>query len=109
MHASVRDGVVEVREDMVLVGEPAEGTDSSEYVEVARAGTFEEHCDAAVFEFGDDLTKCLGSGCVENLELGQAEDDDAYIADRGEFGEEALCCAEEQRTVETVGDDVLVE
>ena len=72
-------------------------------------GRLIEDCDAACFELGDDLAEGLRAGGVEDLEVGQPQDDHLDVADGGELGEEALGGAEEQRAVEAVDEDVVVE
>jgi hypothetical protein len=105
VESRVSEGVVEVIEEMVLVGEAAESADGSEDFEVFGTGAFEEDSYAASFKFGDDVTERLGASGVEHLELWEAQDHHADIGDAGELGEEPLGGTEEQGAVEAVGDD----
>ena len=72
--AGVGDGVGEVVEDVAFVGEAVEDADGVEDPEVFGPDAFEEDGDAAGFEFADDLTERVGSGRVEHLDLGEAQD-----------------------------------
>ena len=64
---------------------------------------------ASRFEFADDLAESLRAGRVENLYSRKAQDHDFHVRHSGEFGQEPLGGPEEQRAVESVDDDVLVE
>ena len=82
--------VVEVVEDVVLVGEAIESTDGTQDPEMLRAWSLEEHRDVTALEFGDDLAERLGAGGVEDLDIGQSQDHDPDVADRRQLGQEPL-------------------
>lgn len=105
----VGDGVVEVGEEVVLGGEAVEGADGAQEAFVFGAWTFEEHGDVPVLEVLDDLAEGLGAGGVEDLQVGEAQDDDLDVCDLGEVGEEALGGTEEQGAVDAVRDDVFAQ
>ncbi len=105
----VSDRVVEVGEDVVLVCEVPEGADGVEDAAVRRAWALEQHGDVTMLELVDDLAQGLGTGGVEDLEIREPEDDHTDVPDRDEFGQEPLRRSEEERSVEPVGDDVVVE
>jgi hypothetical protein len=69
----------------------------------------EQDGDAAVLEVGDQVGEGLGAGAVQHAEGAEPQDDDLDVADLGQLEQEALRGAEEQRAVQAVGDDVLVE
>jgi hypothetical protein len=58
---------------------------------------------------GDDLAEGVSAGGIEDLDIGETKDNDVDVGNGGELGQEPLRGTEEQRSVETVGDDVLVE
>ena len=76
--AGVRDRLVEIVEQMALVGEAVEHADRLEHPEVLGTRALDEHGDAALLELADDLAERLRAGGVEHLELGQAQDDDLH-------------------------------
>ena len=75
----VRDGIVEIVEQVALVREPVEHTDRLEHPEVLGSWTLEEHGDAALLELADDLAERLRAGGVEHLELRESQDDDLHV------------------------------
>src|SRR5258707_382301 len=90
---------------MILVGQMVEGSDGRERSKGIWSRPLDEDRDAPGFELRHDLTKGPRAGCVEDLHIGQAQHDDAYVGYRSELGEEALRGAEEECAVESVGDD----
>ena len=69
----------------------------------------EHHGDAARFEPGDRVAENPRAGGVDGRDARHAQDDDAHVGDLGDLEQELVRGAEEQRTVESVRDDVLVE
>ena len=71
------------------------------------AGAFEEDGDVPAFKLGHDLAERPGARRVEHLDVGQAQDHDSNVTDRGQLGQEALRRPEEEGAVEPIRDDVI--
>ena len=75
----MRNGFVEIGEDVILVREPIERADDFEDPEVLGARPFQQDGDAAAFEFGHDVAEGLRAGRVEYLQLWETQDHDANV------------------------------
>ena len=91
------------------MGEAIDRTDLAQDSQVVRARTDHEHRDVAAFELVDHLAHRLGAGGVEHLQIGEAQDHHLDVADRRELVQVLLDGAEEQRPVQAVRHDLVVQ
>ena len=106
----VGDGVVEVVEEVALVGEAVEGADGFEDPQVFGPGAFEQHGDVAVLRARSTISpRAWAPVASSTCRSGRRRITTCDVGDGGELGEEPLGGAEEQGAVEAVGDDVLAE
>jgi hypothetical protein len=69
----------------------------------------EQHGDPPTFEATDGVGQHDGAGRVDSGDARHPQDHDAHVAHLGELEEEVVSRREEQRTVDAIGDDLLVE
>ena len=109
VHPGVLDRGRRRREEVLLVGQSVVDPELTQDPLVLGTHSRQQHRDAAALEPRDRVGEHRRSRGVDDGDARHAEHHHAHIAHLGELEEEVVGGAEEDRPVDAVGDDVLVE
>ena len=94
---------------MVLSPEGFECADGHQGRDMLRTDALQDDCDAPRLQVDDDLLQCMGPACVHHANAPEPQHDHPNICNSHQLVEESLRCAKEQRAIEAVDSNMLVE